>query len=63
MSYELTAKPNTWDRTFTIRLKYKSGIEKYRTDKLNEVEFNIMSTYTTKEWEIYLDTADNYKKI
>jgi hypothetical protein len=22
-----------------------------------------MSTYTPKEWEIYLDTADNYKKI
>jgi hypothetical protein len=22
-----------------------------------------MSTYTPKEWEIYLDTADNYKKL
>lgn len=63
MNYELTAKPNTWDRTFTIRLKYTKGIEKYRTDRLTEAEFNVMSTYTTKEWEIYLDTADNYKKI
>ena len=63
MSYELIAKPNTWDRTFTIRLKYTKGIEKYRTDKLTEDEFKVMSTYTPKEWEIYLDTADNYKKL
>ncbi len=63
MSYELTAKPNMWDRTFTIRLKYKSGIEKYRTAKLTENEFQIALTYTTTEWEVYLDTASNYKRI
>jgi len=63
MDYELIAKPNTWDRTFTIRLKYTKGIEKYRTNKLTEDEFKVMSTYTPKEWEIYLDTADNYKKL
>jgi hypothetical protein len=63
MSYELIAKPNHWDRTFTIRLKYKSGIEKYRTDKLSENQFAIALTYTKTEWEIYLDTANNYKKI
>ena len=63
MSYELIAKPNTWDRTFTIRLKYTKGIEKYRTDRLTEDEFKVALTYTKTEWEIYLDTASNYKKI
>lgn len=63
MSYELTAKPNFWDRTFTIRLKYTKGIEKYRTDRLSEAEFEIALNYTKTEWEIYLDTANNYKKI
>lgn len=63
MSYELIAKPNTWDRTFTIRLKYTKGIEKYRTDRLTDEEFNTMLEYTSDQWELYLDFATNYKKI
>ena len=63
MSYELIPKPNMWDRTFTIRLKYGKGIEKYRTEKLTEEEFNAMLKYTRDQWELYLDFATNYKKI
>ena len=63
MSYELIAKPNHWDKTFTIRLKYRSGIEKYRTDKLSDSEFQDMLKYDRDQWELYLDFATNYKKL
>lgn len=64
MNYEMIVKPNHWDRTFTIRLKYpKGGIEKYRTDRVTEEEFETMLNYTPFNWEQYLDMADNYKRI
>jgi hypothetical protein len=63
MNYELIAKPNHWDKKFTIRLKYKSGIEKYRTHKLTDDDFNTMLNYTTEQWENYLDTQVNYEVV
>ena len=38
MTYELNVKSDHWRSCYTIRLKYASGVEKYRTNRLPKDE-------------------------
>jgi hypothetical protein len=63
MTYELNVKSDYSRRCYTIRLKYTSGVEKYRTNRLPKDEFESMLNYTIEDWEKYLDTSNNYSLI
>jgi len=63
MNYELNVKSDHWRSCYTIRLKYASGVEKYRTKRLSKDEFEKMRNYTHEDWERYLDSSENYKLV
>ena len=63
MNYELNVKSDHWRSCYTIRLKYASGVEKYRTNRLPKDEFEKMLNYTNEDWENYLDTSENYNLV
>jgi arsenate reductase-like glutaredoxin family protein len=44
-------------------LKYPSGVEKYRTNRLPKDEFEKMLNYTNEDWENYLNTSENYNLV
>ena len=63
MNYELQVKSDHWRSCYTIRLKYTSGVEKYRTNRLPKNEFETMLNFTNEDWENYMDTSENYNLV
>ena len=59
---KLTATPNYYDRTFTIRITNADGSKiKYRTVTMNEDEFRSELNNTENDWFQFLKTDSYYK--
>jgi hypothetical protein len=55
----LTATPNHAKRVFTIRTNRGN---KYRTNKMNKIEFENNLHNTENDWQNFLNTSQSYYK-
>ena len=57
----ITVTPNYSRRTFTIRKTYLDGYKiKYRTAKMNDIEFESCLNNTQRDWIDFLNNTDEY---
>ena len=56
---EIKVKANQSKRTFTIR---KEGL-KFRTDKMNRVDFESNENNTANDWQDFLNGSNSYQLI
>ena len=56
---EIRVKANQSKRTFTIR---KEG-QKFRTDKMNRVDFESNENNTANDWQDFLNGSNSYQLI